>query len=592
MFQGLLKNWFSQRAQNQSQSSCSREGFLSVAASPLLLLLAAVIAMAPAQAQSETGGLEGTPTVGQILRLDTSEIRDPDGLGPFHYQWQRSDDPDFQGVATDITGATGTSYTLAEEDASGYIRAVVSFTDGRGHDESLPSNITAQVGPAVFTSDMIQFATAVADMSMAMAFTQALETQMDAPINGLFVDGQAAGNRLRSVLQALMPSQCSNPGTGVGLHERLLSGTSASSPCGSLDRKDLAQRLRERSEVGEIAFGLSGQESGMSMWMHAKTFDVSGASSLEGDLAMNHGEGGLLAYIGMSLQATERFKYGFTFGLSDVIMEDVALLNGGTNNDSMERNLLFASSFVDYRLGSQQNYRFRMIVGVGSGETIFRVQDDESDKYANGVANSELTFYTLNFGREFRLGALSSLTPAIQVTNSSGWTDSLILYGTTGALYVPSTESSATEFSLKVDASFGFLSGQRLTLGSSLRSGRGDLQYSGVGDITVRYQGNRLKAELRQQLTQGESENNAYSLEYLLVKPKIGGRSSFDLVMGADYSRTENFGSLQSTGPLNLGYVSRFNYKFGKASAGSLGGRLRLDQSGGVSADLSFNLAF
>ncbi|MCA9125481.1 MAG: DUF2341 domain-containing protein [Planctomycetales bacterium] len=69
----------------------------------------------------------GKPQFKETLLADTSHIHDDDGLGAFSFQWFRN------GVA--ITGATGNSYTLVQDDVDARIRVSVSYTDARGTKE-------------------------------------------------------------------------------------------------------------------------------------------------------------------------------------------------------------------------------------------------------------------------------------------------------------------------------------------------------------------------------------------------------------------------------------------------------------------------
>ena len=86
--------------------------------------------------------IRGTAQVGQTLTADTSGIADKDGLdnATFNYQWLADD--------TDISGATGSSYTLADADEGKAVRVQVSFTDDAGNSEELTSDATAAVAPA------------------------------------------------------------------------------------------------------------------------------------------------------------------------------------------------------------------------------------------------------------------------------------------------------------------------------------------------------------------------------------------------------------------------------------------------------------
>ena len=81
----------------------------------------------------------GTVQVGETLSVDTSGIADEEGLdnATYSYRWQAD--------GADIAGATGSAYTLVEADAGKTISVTVSFTDDRGHAESLTSGTTAAV---------------------------------------------------------------------------------------------------------------------------------------------------------------------------------------------------------------------------------------------------------------------------------------------------------------------------------------------------------------------------------------------------------------------------------------------------------------
>ena len=79
--------------------------------------------------------ITGTAQVGETLTADTTGIADADGLNyvSFSYQWIRNDGS----TDTDITSATGSSYTLVDTDEGKSIKVRVSFTDDAGNAESL-----------------------------------------------------------------------------------------------------------------------------------------------------------------------------------------------------------------------------------------------------------------------------------------------------------------------------------------------------------------------------------------------------------------------------------------------------------------------
>ena len=87
--------------------------------------------------------ISGTVQVGQTLTADTSGIDDEDGLNQvvFSYQWIRNDG----NADEDIAGATGSSYTLTEDDEGTVIKVTVTFTDEAGNPETRTSDPTAEV---------------------------------------------------------------------------------------------------------------------------------------------------------------------------------------------------------------------------------------------------------------------------------------------------------------------------------------------------------------------------------------------------------------------------------------------------------------
>ena len=90
--------------------------------------------------------ISGTAQVGQTLTADTSGITDSDGLTnvSYSYQWVANDGTN----DTDISGATGSTYTLVDADEGNTVKVKVSFTDDAGHGETLTSAATAAVDAA------------------------------------------------------------------------------------------------------------------------------------------------------------------------------------------------------------------------------------------------------------------------------------------------------------------------------------------------------------------------------------------------------------------------------------------------------------
>ena len=84
--------------------------------------------------------ITGTVQVGETLSAETSGISDGNGLtnAQYAYQWVRNDGS----TDTDISGATGSTFTLTSSDAGNAFKVKVTFTDDEGYSESLASNLT------------------------------------------------------------------------------------------------------------------------------------------------------------------------------------------------------------------------------------------------------------------------------------------------------------------------------------------------------------------------------------------------------------------------------------------------------------------
>ena len=121
-----------------------RVSFTDDAGNAETLTSAATDAVEARSNRPATGALTitGTAQVGELLTADVSNIMDDDGLdrAAFAYQWQAD--------GTDLSGATGSSYTLADSDEGKAISVTVTFTDNAGHEESFTSTATAAVAAA------------------------------------------------------------------------------------------------------------------------------------------------------------------------------------------------------------------------------------------------------------------------------------------------------------------------------------------------------------------------------------------------------------------------------------------------------------
>ena len=102
------------------------------------------VAAAPPSNNAATGvpTISGTAEVGEMLTADASNIGDSDGLTNvvYQYQWLADDGSS----VTEISGATGATYTLQATDEAATIKVQVSFSDDLDNEESL---ISAAVGP-------------------------------------------------------------------------------------------------------------------------------------------------------------------------------------------------------------------------------------------------------------------------------------------------------------------------------------------------------------------------------------------------------------------------------------------------------------
>ena len=105
----------------------------------------AVVGQGTSQNSPATGAptISGTALVGETLTADTSGIADSDGLTnvSYSYQWISNDGSS----DSDITGATGSTYTLVAVDKGKTVKVGVSFTDDAGNPEAVTSAATAEV---------------------------------------------------------------------------------------------------------------------------------------------------------------------------------------------------------------------------------------------------------------------------------------------------------------------------------------------------------------------------------------------------------------------------------------------------------------
>ena len=128
-----------------------------------------------------TAAISGPATVGQTLSATIGSIADADGLtnASFAVQWVRVDG----GAEADISGATGSTYTLVAADAGKTIKVRISFTDDLGNSESRTSAATSAVAAAA--DDCAGDTTSTCSVSPGTPVTGEIESSGDADVFSL-----------------------------------------------------------------------------------------------------------------------------------------------------------------------------------------------------------------------------------------------------------------------------------------------------------------------------------------------------------------------------------------------------------------------
>ena len=126
--------------------------------------------------------ISGTAQVGKTLTASTSAIDDADGLDNvgYSYQWLAND--------AEIAGATGSTYTLVDDDAGLTIKVKVSFFDDKNNQETLTSAATAAVAAAAPAPGPITGFTVVdaSDQTVEGALADGGTLALDDPDGGSF----------------------------------------------------------------------------------------------------------------------------------------------------------------------------------------------------------------------------------------------------------------------------------------------------------------------------------------------------------------------------------------------------------------------
>ena len=143
---GATSSTYTLQASDESKAVKVQVSFTDDAGNDESLTSAATdaVSAAPTPDSPATGSptINGTAQVGETLTADTSGIADADGLSnvQYEYQWLADD--------SDIAGATGLTYTLADDDEGKVIKVRVSFTDDAGNEETPTSAATDAVAAA------------------------------------------------------------------------------------------------------------------------------------------------------------------------------------------------------------------------------------------------------------------------------------------------------------------------------------------------------------------------------------------------------------------------------------------------------------
>ena len=130
-------------------TDCTAEGAICTSDGGKLSGGLELVVPGPQENSAATGAptIGRTAQVGETLTANTTGISDADGLAnaSFTYQWLADD--------ADISGATGSSYTVVAADAGKAIKVTVSFTDDEGNEESVTSNAVTASAPPVNTDE-------------------------------------------------------------------------------------------------------------------------------------------------------------------------------------------------------------------------------------------------------------------------------------------------------------------------------------------------------------------------------------------------------------------------------------------------------
>ena len=130
-------------------TDCAADGAICTEDNRMLSNRLRLAVKGPSSANSPPTGvptISGTAQVRETLTADVTGIEDSDGMdnAQFSYQWISNNGT----TDSNITNATGSTYTLVAADEGKTLKVRVSFSDDQDNEESLTSAVTATVKPA------------------------------------------------------------------------------------------------------------------------------------------------------------------------------------------------------------------------------------------------------------------------------------------------------------------------------------------------------------------------------------------------------------------------------------------------------------
>ncbi|UVL40522.1 heme peroxidase [Pseudomonas sp. B21-040] len=309
----------------------------------------------------------------QVLTADASTIVDADGLSnpQFTYQWQATNGVSF----VDIVGATGSTFTLTQDQVDDQVRVVVSYVDNFGVHESIasdPSDPVANVNDAPTgallisdtTPDQGQVLTAltggIADADGLGTFSFQWQQGVGASftnINGAtaatFTPGVAQGNLQLRVIVTYTD--------GFGALETVTSAATAAVtvPAGVVLQGTPGANTLTGGAGNDVLFGLGGNDTLNGLAGNDQLFGGTGNDTLNGgndDDILNGEDGTDTLNGGLGADVMNGGSGNDTFVVDNVGDTVIEALNGGTD--------LVQTSLTTYLLGA--NVENLTYTGVGN----------------------------------------------------------------------------------------------------------------------------------------------------------------------------------------------------------------------------------